>query len=328
MPLRDLLFISSRLITLVSFAFFIFFLYTFLREGEKRAALVSVIVSAVLLAAFLLLSVVALPLMVPAIGSAVFAFFIFALFLPIGKKEELARTGELIRYDERDIMFARIRYAPGSDAYEDYYSRNPGKKSFDDALRQMPQLGEPGSEYYDGFDSALADATFDLLEKWRPLAESGAMRPRRMFPSPDFLTRHLKGLAKYYGAAESGVAALRDYHMYSHIGRGSGKYGAPISVSHSFVFVFAVSMNYRMIRNAPGNAVTIESSRYYVDAARIGLVIAEYLRYLGFEARTHMDGNYRLILPAVAVDAGLGELGRLNLLITENRFKIRSKTLS
>ena len=71
-----------------------------------------------------------------------------------------------------------------------------------------------------------------------------------------------------------------------------------------------------MISNAPGIAVTIESSRYYVEAAKIGLVVAEYLRYLGYEARTHMDVNYQLIMPAVAVDAGLGELGRLNLLIT------------
>jgi len=37
---------------------------------------------------------------------------------------------------------------------------------------------------------------------------------------------------------------------------------------------------------------------------------------MGFEARAHIDGNYRVIAPLVARDAGLGEIGRMGLLMT------------
>ena len=33
------------------------------------------------------------------------------------------------RTDERDTMFARAHYTPGSEAYEDYYKRFPEKKN-------------------------------------------------------------------------------------------------------------------------------------------------------------------------------------------------------
>ena len=35
------------------------------------------------------------------------------------------------RTDERDTMFARAHYTPGSEAYEEYYKRFPEKKNID-----------------------------------------------------------------------------------------------------------------------------------------------------------------------------------------------------
>jgi epoxyqueuosine reductase QueG len=40
------------------------------------------------------------------------------------------------------------------------------------------------------------------------------------------------------------------------------------------------------------------------------------MRRLGYPARAHIDGNYRVIAPLVARDAGLGEIGRMGLLMT------------
>ena len=44
--------------------------------------------------------------------------------------------------------------------------------------------------------------------------------------------------------------------------------------------------------------------------------LADLIKRLGFQARAHIDGNYRVICPLVARDAGLGELGRMGLLMT------------
>ena len=53
------------------------------------------------------------------------------------------------KYDERNIMFARMNYAEGSEIYNDYYGRNPHMKETDDSLRALPQMGQEGSVMYD-----------------------------------------------------------------------------------------------------------------------------------------------------------------------------------
>ncbi|MEJ2722890.1 MAG: 4Fe-4S dicluster domain-containing protein [bacterium] len=44
--------------------------------------------------------------------------------------------------------------------------------------------------------------------------------------------------------------------------------------------------------------------------------MANFIRHLGYRARAHIDGNYRVVCPLVARDAGLGEIGRMGLLMT------------
>jgi len=60
----------------------------------------------------------------------------------------------------------------------------------------------------------------------------------------------------------------------------------------------------------------MESARQYVEAARVALQLGYLIRWLGYPARAHIDGNYRVVAPLVARDAGLGEIGRMGLLMT------------
>jgi reductive dehalogenase len=60
----------------------------------------------------------------------------------------------------------------------------------------------------------------------------------------------------------------------------------------------------------------MESGKQYVDSARVAVQLAAAIRSLGYDARAHIDGNYRVIAPLVARDAGLGEIGRMGLLMT------------
>jgi len=47
-------------------------------------------------------------------------------------------------------------------------------------------------------------------------------------------------------------------------------------------------------------------------------MLAEYIRDMGYPARAHIAGsNYQIMLPPVAYDAGLGELGRHGYLISQ-----------
>ena len=60
----------------------------------------------------------------------------------------------------------------------------------------------------------------------------------------------------------------------------------------------------------------MESALQYVRAGVMAVQIANLIRRLGHQARAHVDGNYRVICPLVARDAGLGEIGRMGLLMT------------
>ena len=59
-----------------------------------------------------------------------------------------------------------------------------------------------------------------------------------------------------------------------------------------------------------------ESATRYLQGTMIAATLAGYCSRLGYPARAHVDGNYRVLATAAAVDAGLGEIGRLGLLIT------------
>jgi reductive dehalogenase len=100
------------------------------------------------------------------------------------------------------------------------------------------------------------------------------------------------------------------------VGRGSGVYGAPIDLAHRYAVAFTVEMDHALLGTAAHAPTVMESARQYVEAAKIALQLAAYCREMGYPARAHIDGNYRVIAPLVARDAGLGEIGRMGLLMT------------
>jgi reductive dehalogenase len=71
-----------------------------------------------------------------------------------------------------------------------------------------------------------------------------------------------------------------------------------------------------MLDYAPHGPAIMESAQQYLNAGGIAIQIAEFIHALGYPARAHLDGNYRVVCPLVARDAGLGEIGRMGLLMT------------
>jgi len=220
------------------------------------------------------------------------------------------------RYDERDTIFARMNYKEGTDIYDDYYGRNPQLKETDDSLRSLPQMGGEGSVMFNSLNSPMVDAAFRYLGDVRNFSE-GQASPNRIDATPEVFTERVKGLAKFYNAKLVGITEMKDYHYYTHRGRHEENYGQEIVEKHRYGIVFAVSMDTDMIMRAPKLSESIAVTKGYVEAATIGMVLSYYIRELGYDARNHMDGNYLLVAPLVARDAGIGEFGRHGLIITK-----------
>ena len=293
---------------------FLVFAYVSWREQEPRATRVALAAACVVSAPFFGALFLPVGLRLAALGVlflgllAVAAMLVLQGGLPVGGGRPSRRV------DERDTAFARARLEPGSHEYETYYAMHPRLKAVDDRCRALPGLYSLKAEKAEPFAFASAEASFALTEVLREHVE-GPVAEVAHQETPEFMSDRVKEIAQYYGACAVGIAELRPHHLYSHIGRGTGTWGSPVELDHEWAITFAVEMDHRMVRSAPEASVIMESAREYVEAARIGLQLAALIRSLGYPARAHIDGNYQVIAPLVARDAGLGEIGRMGILM-------------
>jgi ferredoxin len=251
-----------------------------------------------------------------AIAVIVVALPMILFFLPIGKNKPLKITNFTEQVDERDVIFSRADYEPGTEHYKTYYKMRPEKKEMDDKIRKLPELLSPGGKYYDLIRSDYVRSLFDFEESQVTRAD-GPVNPVKHSVDPVEISRTLKNLTLHLGADEVGIAKLNPAYVYSHVGRGPELWGEKINNNHPYAITFTVEMDYSMVEEAPEIGITEETALQYLNAQRISIVLARYIRKLGYEARAHVSGsNYQIMLPPVASDAGLGELGRLGYLIS------------
>ena len=220
-----------------------------------------------------------------------------------------------MRIDERDIMFSRMSRQPGTAAYEEYYTRHPEHKEFDDALRALPGMTEAGKTMYDPINSPIIDATFQFVSELRSFVEGPPIAFVKTEASAETFTARIKGLATHYGAVLCGIAPINPEYYYSNRGRRDENYGDHVTPTHPFTIVFAVEMDRELINTAPRLTQSLASTKGYVEGAVIGSILTYYIKSLGYEARNHMDGNYLAVMPLAARAAGLGDIGRHGLLI-------------
>ena len=304
------------LLILICF-FFLFSVYS-LFEKEKRALWRSSIFLFLLLALSYIFFLVEAPLRNWLFGS-IFVLLamglLFLLFSPL-RKETTEIVGEQRKIDERDIIFARFEYEKGSELYEEYYARRPEYRKIDDEIRKLPDILSAPHLEKNPQAFSLASAEFDFLEH-QLTRVSGRKSPEKIQSSPSENTKMMKYVLEYLGSDLCGVCVLKQAYVYSHVGRGPEPYGNEIELRHKYAVIFALEMDLEMVACAPKAPVIVETGKKYVEAARISITVADFIRRLGYPARAHIAGsNYQAILPPLARDAGLGELGRLGILIT------------
>ncbi|MCJ7716386.1 MAG: hypothetical protein MUO54_07685 [Anaerolineales bacterium] len=220
------------------------------QEGEPKAALRSTWIT--LAGTAILLSSLALPprgdiiFLGSLLGVGLISFLLF--YFPIVKKSS-ENSNPQHQVDEREIIFARAHLVPGTPEYETYYRSHPHHKEQDDASRNKPGLLSPDAAYTDPLHSAAAGASFFLTDALRE-AVDGPVAEEKIQSSQEDLTQTVKYLATYYGALDCGITVLKSSHIYSHIGRGSGVYGAPVELHHQFAIALTVEMDFQMTGSA------------------------------------------------------------------------------
>ncbi|MFQ6079805.1 MAG: hypothetical protein ACE5NJ_11835, partial [Thermodesulfobacteriota bacterium] len=236
-------------------------------------------------------------------------------------------VGEVERVDERDIVFARNRsLPPGSEVYKCYYQMHPEREERDAKRRAAGgPLGRPGSidgEHHPNL--AMLKGTFHTplylgqKERVEPSPEPSTI-PLPL--DPEEATERIKGFARHLGADLVGVCRVDARWAYSHRGEiffgNWDDWGKEIPPPLPFGVVMAEEMDAELVRGAPHTPSVVESGVNYAKGAYISTILANFIAHLGYPAIAHHLRHYDLVLVPMAVDAGLGELGRFGYLITE-----------
>jgi reductive dehalogenase len=156
-------------------------------------------------------------------------------------------------------------------------------------------------------------------------APRGAVNPDQMeVTDPRALARHIKRVAEFFGANVVGIAAVHPSMLYSGSrapddGTGANEGGAgpkadstEMARKYPYAICLCTAWDYNMIQ---AHRHHIGDHAYHFSQAKLQLVYANlsaYIRELGYEAVQ----NRVQAMPA-ALAAGIGELGRNGMLITE-----------
>ncbi len=137
------------------------------------------------------------------------------------------------------------------------------------------------------------------------------------FESPADAAAEIKHVAKTFGADLVGISGFDKRWMYTSKFSDLSRKEKPQEVPEGMtsVIVTAQSMDHDLIRTVPSALSGAATGHGYSRDAMVVLSIAQYIQNLGYRAVASMNDT-SLVIPA-AIQAGLGEYGRLGLLITK-----------
>lgn len=320
------------------------YFFSCIREKEKRATLFAGLQFAgmtIALIVYLYLVWIGFFKSAPGIGLLLAGYIVVVLaaFLLLRKSAANQRAlkgtegfivGEVKRQDERAIVFARNRsLRPGSEQYKVFYKEYPHYEEFDTKRRELGgPMGHPGSmdKPHEGPNVAAALASLSIpMHLSTPNASKPEPHPilkgRKCELSPKEATERVKGYARNRGADLVGIAEINPLWIYSHRGEifheNWEEWGRAININHRYVIVFATEMSFEMVGTGPHSPTMIESMGNYAQGAYIATQLAQFIANLGYSATANHLRHYEGLMVPLAVDAGLGELGRFGYLITK-----------
>lgn len=227
-------------------------------------------------------------------------------------------VGEIHRFDEHDIVFARSElyhhFGVDSDEFKRYYAQHPQWLDIDTKTNAMPGLGR-----YGGIDTPMYASQFGAINYLSGEAVvDGDPAPKKTVISPERAAEKVKAMARFLGADLVGIGPLQQAWTYSHVGRQrNGPDGRPIDLSHHpTAIAMGFRMNHDLIQSAPNFPVLLATAKGYATGSWVSVQLALFIRMMGFSARAHHLTNYQLLCVPVAVDCGLGELSRAGFLLT------------
>jgi len=163
----------------------------------------------------------------------------------------------------------------------------------------------------------------------RPISPPPDWAKEAYTKDPQTVTRDIKNVARYVGADLVGICKLDRRWVYSHTYDGEGPSGGPgdappvigehkrqeIPETCQYAVVMGFGEDYHMMKHFPSWIAHSATSMGYSMMAITNMYLSAFIRSLGFQAIDCSTNDVALTIP-MAMQAGLGELGRNGLLIS------------
>ena len=162
----------------------------------------------------------------------------------------------------------------------------------------------------------LSGAEQWMMGNMKNLVDGIAAKTKAPIPdNPQVLSRHIKETAYFLRADAVGICKLPPYAVYSHnFDRSNPESdGIPVELNHKYAIAILIDQDWRTAKAFSGhdwisNSMSMLS---YSNSGFIAIILAEYIRRLGYPARANYASNYQVVLPPILLWAGLGEMSRI-----------------
>jgi epoxyqueuosine reductase len=233
------------------------------------------------------------------------------------KRYQQLLVGPVERFDQRNDIFRRAKYDPQVMRW---------RAAFDAAA---PKPDKPG---YTQRDYALTEAAWHLEEHyamglvgsnhrglyaWEAPSRETSAEGKIDVSDPVATSKMIKNAARFFGASLVGICELNRLWVYSHVGNDITGEHLPLEIprEYQYAIALAIEMDYAFIQTSPANGASAATGLAYSKMAFVAGLLAQFIRGLGYKAIP--SGNDTALSIPIAIEAGLGELGRNGLLITE-----------
>jgi ferredoxin len=225
-------------------------------------------------------------------------------------------VGNVERFDERNTVFSRMGW---DQDYQVRVQEAAAKAPVDDWDTFEGRALVAGAIYVDDTAGSLQDyysGYFGHIRNYGGLYNwDDPVNPIR-YPVADrgWMTERIKKAARFYGANLVGICRVNPNWVYSHYYELiTGDYGE-LDMTLPYAIVMGIEMDWKTINTSPKAEASAATALAYSRMAELAASLAKYIRALGYPAIP--CGNDTAQSIPLAIDAGLGELGRNGLLLT------------
>jgi len=228
-------------------------------------------------------------------------------------------VGEVKRFDQKNEMFKRSVWDPQfQDIGTKFFGRPKYPKNKDGF--NLEDLAFSAAGWYIERAFARGNIIHNTgMYSWDPIPDATKVIPpgsKLRVDDTKRMSKHIKKVAEFFGASSVGITTTDERWVYSHsFNYTNGEHSEfELPKECKYTIVIVLEMDYELARNSPTWLAWVTAGKGYSMMAVTATMLAQFIRGLGYKAIP--SGNDSAISIPLAIDAGLGELGRNGMLIT------------